>query len=240
MADRNPVHEHLAAGLAEGVRRLADANPGKGATDELRQAFQGMSQAIGALVPQAETAYQEAARIVGDASMYPEGRERRLNEHLTDAQTNYTEAVHRAEAAAELYEAQLAVDAIGTVSRAREAIARADAHDVLEVARSLSDVIAAMQSLATDADDDVVALVAGDWGRRYLVARGAEPSTHAAIRTAAIARNARASNDPARSTAAQTWLRTRNLRGALTANAAAARGILAAATDVRAHSTAAA
>jgi hypothetical protein len=142
----------------------------------------------GAASTAASTADVAAANIratLTDDRIAPEARQRLANEQLAEARATISGLVTKAATNVALLRAKLTIEAIGTVARDREGFARADAEASMAAA---PDPVTGMTRLAQDADPNVRALAAGDWGQRRLEAANV---THlddhlAAIRKVAV------------------------------------------------------
>lgn len=164
------------AALANTAAKVAYGTPA-------HEALKAVSKAIGDSVGAAVLARNEAANTATNAEMYPAGRQSRIRgmrKHLSiTARQNLDNAEILMGAAKEL----LANQASRKLDRRDAMTARADAQMALNSVKP-EERATKMAELARG-DNDVAALVASDWGRMYLDAKGARTAdvnaTHDAV-----------------------------------------------------------
>lgn len=162
---------------------------------------------VDTVIPKAE----QAVAIIRDDTIRDEGRTRLAREALADAHTALDGTIATLQVHVQVFKAQLATTALGTVNPRRSAEAKADARDILSVASTTTDLVSAATTLADSPDDDLVALAGSDWMQRFLTARGVTADTMQPIRDRAINRNIQHHNDPNVREAAKIYTNTGKL-----------------------------
>lgn len=129
-------------------------------------------------------------RLVADDVSNPAGVKRQMNELRQSAPGEVAEAAGRAEVAVVLLEASLVAAAVPTptLPPAEQALRRDELRMMLDAA---DDPVEAMGVIAEGADRELAAIVAGSWGKAYLVSRRLPASAEDLLRLKAMAGSAK-------------------------------------------------
>jgi hypothetical protein len=175
----------------------------------------GAREALASVTNKTTGTIGQAVREASDPRIPAAGKRKIVAGLADELAAHAAEQLQLAETRLDVAEASLIVQALPKMSKGDEMSARADAQMVLDRVTDPANVPAAMADLAARGDS-VGGLVAGDWGRTYLAARGLKPGDHSQV-TAAAVHAAKDSPDTTRAEAAEAIGRLGDLRGAVTA-----------------------
>ena len=145
-------------------RKLAKVSP------EASTSFAAYEKASAALKRSAATTRSTVERLRKDDTLYPEGRDRLIREALEKGRSERETYLRQMAVNLEVTQAAIAVAATPKVDPNREALARQEAAMVLD---NSPDSASAMMHIALRGGE-AATVVAGSWGRSYLLSHGTD------------------------------------------------------------------
>lgn len=179
------------------------------AAGQHREDIATIRDGIGAMFNAAEQARDAAIAARNNKDIHPDGRAERSNRTLDVTERAITDHALTLDTMAVVLEASLTTAAF----RVRDnATAVANVESALKLAKDPGKMLETMAS--EDESDDVIALLAGEWGRRVGKALGLDPEWQETRRPMALRRLAR-STDPLRNRDAGLALSSKKVRAAV-------------------------
>lgn len=211
--------DDVGASIQKGAQAVVDhvAALHQAAPEGMREELAEIMTGLGRIFSVAEHSRQTASQHRANLDLHPDGRKARSTEALEQGEQAIGSETARLLALATVTSARFTEAALKVKDRERAAL---DAESALRVAK---DPAGMFQHMAQhDENDDVVALLAGEWGRRTAHALGIDPKLTEATRTLALERLTN-TFDPARKRDAELALKTRGLASVIQPGASLAR-----------------